>query len=188
MEYRQLWDRWIAITILSEEDRQDLVEHLHEEITSGVTALATLANAQMGKLLSDVQYGKAEEYLKSVAPVTALAALDGYFLSLMERGINPQKERLSEKNTTKGLAKVWSTGHEKDQNRSYIDKIDSVIVLMLERIFDLRVNQILSFHPDIVEQPYKITEKLHQYIGWAVYQGYVLGVIEQEVSQKGSTK
>lgn len=182
MDYRQLWDRWIALTILPEDDRQDLVEHLHEEITSGVTALATLANAQMGKLLADAKYAKEEEYLKAVAPVTALAALDGYFLSLMERGINPQKERLSENEKTSGLAKQWSAGHEKDQNRSIIDKIDPVVTLMLERIYDLRVNQILSFQPEIVEQPYKLTEKLHQYIGWAVYQGYVLGALEQSLT------
>ena len=177
-----MWDRWIALTILSEEDRQDLVENLHEEITSGVTALATLANAQMGKMLNEAKYEKAEDYLRAVAPVTALAALDGYFLSLMERGINPQKERLAEKKLTVGLAKRWSQGHEKDQNRSYIDKIDPIIALLLERIYELPVNQILSFHPEIVEQPYKINEKLHQYIGWAVYQGYVLGVLEKEAT------
>ncbi len=182
MDYKKFWDRWISLTLLSEEDRHALIEHLHEEVTSGITALAALANAQMGKLIADAEYGKSEEYLKAVAPVTALAALDGYFLALMERDINPDTENLATRTTTKGLGKRWSDGHSTDQNRSYIDRIDPVVVLMLERIYDLRVNQILSFHPEIVEEPYKLTEKLHQYIGWAVYQGYVLGVLEHELN------
>lgn len=181
MDYKQLWDRWVALTLLSEEDRAEMIEQLHEEVTSGVTALATLANAQMGKLLADAKYPKAEEYLKALAPVSALAALDGYLLSLMEHGINPQKANLSKKSTTKGLGQRWSVGHKKDQNRSYIDKIDPMIQLMLERIYDLRVNQSLSFHPEIVELPYSVTEKLHQYLGWSVYQGYVIGRMEAEV-------
>lgn len=182
MDYKQLWDRWVALTLLSEEDRTDMVERLHEEVTSGVTALATLANAQVAKILADVKYEKADEYLKAIAPVTALAALDGYFLSLMEHGVNPQTAALSSVSATKGLGERWNRGHKKDQNKSYITAIDPILVLMLERIYDLRVNQTLSFHPEIVNLAYKITEKIHQYLGWAVYQGYVIGVMERELS------
>ena len=100
----------------------------------------------------------------------------------MERGVNPQKANLAAIAATKELGKRWSEGHKKDQNKSYINAIDPIIVLMLERIYDLRVNQTLSFHPEIVELPYKVTEKIHQYLGWAVYQGYVIGVMEDELS------
>jgi len=182
MDYKQLWDRWVTLTLITEEDRADMIEHLHEEVTSGITALATLANAQVSELLEEAKYSKAGAYLQAIAPISALAALDGYFLSLMERGVNPQKVQLFKTESTKGLGERWSKGHKKDQNRSYIDGIDPVIVLMLERIYDLRVNQALSFHPDIVELPYKVTEKIHQYLGWAVYQGYVIGVMEDELS------
>ena len=182
MDYKQLWDRWVTLTLLSEEDRTEMVDHMHEEVTSGVTALATLANAQVANILTQATYDKADEYLKAIAPVSALAALDGYFLSLMERGINPQKADLATRVTTKGVGERWNRGHKKDQNKSYITNIDPVIVLMLERIYDLRVNQTLSFHPEIVELPYKVTEKIHQYLGWVVYQGYVIGVMEDELS------
>lgn len=183
-DYKQLWDRWVALTVLPEKERADMIEHLHEEVTSGVTALATLANAQVGKILVDAKYEKTEEYLKAMAPVTALAALDGYLLSLMEHEVNPMTNDLATREATNGLGEHWSKGHKKDQNRVYIDKIDPMITLMLERMYDLRVNQTLSFCPDIVELPYKITEKLHQYIGWSVYQGYVLGIMEAELWQK----
>lgn len=177
-DYKQLWDRWVGLTLLSEDDRAEMVEKLHEEVTSGVTALATLANGQMANVLEEAGYKDAEAYLKAVAPVTALGALDGYLLSLMERGVNPEKMDLKDRPSTAGLGERWMAGQKKDQNRSYIDNIDPVVTLMLERIYDLRVNQVLSFHESIVELPYKVTEKLHQYIGWCVYQGYVLGVLE----------
>lgn len=180
MDYKQLWDRWVALTILSEADRKDLIEHLHEEVMNGVTVLASLANTQVAKILKDASYGKADAYLQAIAPVTALSALDGYFLSLMVSGINPQTANLSGNPKTKNLGQRWTLGHKKDQNKSYIDNIDPMITLMLERIYDLRVNQALSFHPEIVDLPYKITEKIHQYFGWAVYQGYVIGVMEHQ--------
>ncbi|MCL4200205.1 hypothetical protein KJZ67_02590 [Patescibacteria group bacterium] len=183
MDYKQLWDRWVSLTLLTEEDRAEMIERLHEEVTSGITALATLGVAQMEKVLAEQAYGKKDEYLKAVAPVVALSALDGYFLSLMERGIHPQKADLAKQESTKAVGETWSRGHQKDQNKSYVEKIDPVVILMLERIYDLRVNQTLSFHPEIVELPYKVTEKLHQYIGWAVYQGYVIGEMENELSR-----
>jgi hypothetical protein len=179
MDYAKLWDRWVALTVISEDDRKDLIERLHGDVTSTVTVLATLAHEQIAKILTDAKYAKAEEYSLAVAPVLALGALDGYFLSLMERSVDPLTHDLAARIETVGIGEKWSKGHQKDQNRSYIDKIDSVISLMLEKIYLLRVNQTLAFHPEIVELPYKVTEKLHQYIGWCVYQGYVLGVLEQ---------
>lgn len=184
MDYKQLFDRWVALTVLPEHDRKALVERMHEEVTSGVAALGALAAAEVSTCLEDAKYDKREEYLKSVVPILALAAFDGYLLSLMERRINPQEADLRGRDTTKGLGERWSRGYEKDQNGPYLHKTDPIIGLILNKIYELRVNQVLSFHPEIVELPYRVTEKLHQYIGWCVHQGYVLGTMEQELCRK----
>lgn len=168
----------MALTTLGEEDRKALVERIHEEVTVGVQALAGIAAQEMEKLLSESNYADKEKYLKMGAPVLALAAFDGYLLSLMERGVNPETAKLTENEETKGLGERWSKGYEKDQNVSLIQQIDPIIGLLLARMHELRVNQMLSFQPDIIELPYKTTEKLHQYFGWAVYQGYVMGALE----------
>lgn len=180
MDYKALFERWVALTTMAEDDRKTLVERIHEEVTVGVQALAGVAAQEIDKVLSDATYDKKEAYLKLAAPVLALAAFDGYLLSLMERGINPQTASLVENEQTKGLGERWSKGYEKDQNASMIQKIDPIIGLFLNRMHELRVNQMLSFHPEIIDLPYKTTEKLNQYFGWAVYQGYVMGALESE--------
>lgn len=182
MDYKQLFDRWVALTVLSEDERKRLVGTLHEEVRNGVEVLAVLAADEVKKILDNAQYAQREEYLKTLAPVLALAALDGYLLSLMERGINPETAVLSTKETTRGLGERWSRAYERDQNTSYLDNIDPIIALLLGRISDLRVNQLLALHSGIVELPYKVTEKIHQYVGWSVHQGYVLGVMEQDLA------
>lgn len=181
-DYKQLWDRWVALTVLSEEDRKSLVGRLHEEVISGVQALAALACSEMGRVLDGATYDKRDAYLEAVAPVAALGALDGYLMSLIERGINPQTIDLSTNEKTKGLGERWSAVYGKDQSRSYLDRIDPIVGLLLNKMYELRVNQALSFDPHIVELPYKVTEKLHQYLGWCVHQGYVLGMMEADHS------
>lgn len=179
MDYKQLFDRWVLLTTLPEEDRKALVERIHTEVTTSVQAFAGLAAVEIDKTLADASYEKKDQYVKTVAPVLALAAFDGYLLSLMERGINPQTIDLAGVEKTSGLGERWSAGYGKDQNITTLKAIDPIIVLLLAKMQEVRVNQMLSFYPEIIELPYKVTEKLHQYIGWAVNQGYVLGVMEQ---------
>ncbi len=183
MDYKQLFERWVTLTTLPEDDRKALVGRIHEEVTSGVQALAGLALAEVKKQLEDAKFGKADEYLKTMAPVLALSAFDGYLLSLMERGVNPEKEDLTGRESTKGLGEKWSEGYGKDQNAPYLEMTDPIVGLILAKMYELRVNQLLSFHPEIVELPYKVTEKVHQYVGWAVHQGYIMGVMETELAR-----
>ncbi len=181
MNYAQIFDRWISLSTLSEADRASLMDHLHGEIKSGTQTLAMLASNEMGLIVNEVQYDSRDAYLKAVLPVMSLASLDGYLLFLIEKGINPDTANLVGNKKTDGVGKLWSTGYEKDQHKAYMDAIDPIIRLMLNKIYELRVNQALSFHPEIVELPYKVTEKLHQYIGWCVHQGYILGCLEHGI-------
>jgi len=178
-DYKQLFDRWVILTTLPENDRKALVERMHEEVTTGVQALSGLAIAEVNKVLEEARYEKRETYIKTMAPILALSAFDGYLLSLMEKGVNPQTTDLAKNEKTKGLGERWSRAYQKDQNISILQDIDPIIGLILGKMYEVRVNQMLSFYPDIIELPYKTTEKLHQYIGWAVHQGYVFGVMEQ---------
>ena len=181
MNYTELFDRWVSLTTLSEEDRKKLIDRLHESLVTSVQALAGLASSEMGHILDEAKFEKRDEYLKTAAPIAALGALDGYLLSLMVSGINPETADLSKNEKAKGIADAWGKSYEKDQNMSYLNKVDPIIGLFLGKITELRVNQALSMYPTIVDLPYKTTEKLHQYIGWAVHQGYVLSLMEQEL-------
>ncbi len=181
MNYTQLFERWVALTTLSEDDRKQLIDRLHESVVTSVQALAGLASSEMAHILDEAKFEKRDEYLKTAAPIMALGALDGYLLSLMVSGINPETADLSKNDAVKGIADIWGKSYEKDQNMSYLNKVDPIIGLFLGKITELRINQALAMYPTIVDLPYKTTEKLHQYIGWSVHQGFVLGAIEEEL-------
>lgn len=180
MDYKQLFDRWAMLTTLPESDRKALVERMHEEVTTSVQAFAGLAAVEIDRVLKDTSFEKRESYIKTAAPVLALAAFDGYLLSLMEHGLNPQTVDLATRGSTKGLGDRWSEGYKTNQHITILEKIDPIIGLILGKMHEVRANQMLSFFPEVVDLPYKVTEKLNQYIGWAVHQGYVLGVMEQQ--------
>lgn len=181
MNYTELFERWVTMTTLPEDDRKKLIDRLHESVVTTVQALAGLAASEMGRILDEAKFEKRDEYIQVVTPVIALGTLDGYIFSLMVSGVNPETADLSKQEKTKVLADTWGKSYEKDQNISYLNKVDPIVGLFLGKISELRVNQALSFYPTIVDLPYKTTEKLHQYIGWSVHQGYVLGAIEGEL-------
>lgn len=182
MDYQNFWERWLALTTLSEVDRKRLISRLHEEVRSGAEVLGALAASQMGQLLDHAHFAGKAAYLTAVTPVVTLAALDGYLLSLIIQGKNPEKMDLVDEMNTAQLGKMWSDHYEKDQNKSYLDKMDSIITMMLSKIYELRVNQALSLYPEIIKLPYQVTEKLHDSIAWATFQGYILGVMESELT------
>lgn len=182
MNYTQLFDRWVTLTTLSENDRADLLQNLHEEVVSGTQTLGALSCSEMGRVLDEAKYEDRNVYLEAVAPVVAMAALDGYLLSKIVQGINPLTEQLSTRASTTTLGNRWSSQFQKDQSKSYIDKIDPIVGMILHKITDLRINQAVSFHTKIIDLPYTIVEHVHQYIGWCVHQGYVLGEVEQELT------
>lgn len=187
MDYKQLFDRWVALTILSEDERRNLMSTLHHEITGGAEVLAALAASEVGNVLDEAIYQERAAYLDTLAPILALAVLDGYLIFLMEQGMSPETAGLAASETTDGLAEYWSKKYKLDQNISYLDKADPVINLILTKLSDLRMNQSLALYPAIVDLPYKVVEKVHQYIGWAVSQGYVLGIMEQELRTQSQT-
>ncbi len=177
-DYLEIWNRFNVLMVLPDEDRKTLVENLHEETRAGIEMLASLAASEMAELLKNTEFSKKYEYLKAAGPILSFACLNGYCLYLLFQKVNPLTTNLSNRATTEKLGETWMTNYRKDQNKSYIDKIDPILSLMLGQIQEIRVNQLLALVPDVIELPYKITERLHQSIGWSVFQGFVIGVME----------
>lgn len=182
-DYISLYERWVALQVMPDEDRKTLLEHLHEEVKAGLEVLGNIAVSEMQKILQDVPFEKKDDYLKTAGTILTFSALGGYTLYLLTQNINPLEEDLKDRKQTSGLGAKWIEQFQKDQNASYRDKIDPIISLFLGKIQELRINQLLALYPEVVDLPYKIIEKLHQYIGWAAFQGFVLG--EMENTQKG---
>lgn len=182
-DYLSLWNRCVALSVLPDEDRKTLVGNLHPEARAGIEMLGSAAAAEMWEIIKDNGFSKKDEYLQAAGPVIIWSALGGYCLYLMTQNVNPLTTDLKGAEDTKNLGNRWTGQFQKDQNKSYIDKIDPIVAMILGKISELRVNQLLSLVPEIIDLPYKTTERLNQYIGWSVNQGFVLGVMESELSK-----
>src|SRR3989344_6443704 len=184
-DYLSLWNRMLALSVLPDEDRKALVGNLHPETRAGIEMLGSVAAAQMREILKDGAFDKKDDYLKAAGPVLIWSALNGYCLYLMTQNVNPLTTDLKGREDTKNLGNRWIGQFQRDQNRSYIEKIDPIVSMLLGKISELRVNQLLALVPQVIDLPYKTTERLNQHIGWAVYQGFVLGVMESEEKNHG---
>lgn len=177
MDYLELWNRWVALTTLSEKDRSTMIGKLSGGVTEAVQTLTVLTVAEMKNQLEKSHYKELDKYLETAAPIVNLAVLDGYLLSLIVQGKNPMKTDIEKNMPQDNISDRWSVEYEKDECKEYLDQIDPIVSLFLQKIQELRVNQILVIYPEIVQQPYETTERLNQYIGWAIRQGYVLGLV-----------
>lgn len=179
MDYLTLWDRWIALSALPEKDRSTLMDKLSKNVTKATQTLAILSAAEIKQQFEKIAYKEWNTYLEIVTPLLMLGALDGYLLSLMAKGENPMTNNTKSEKSSDNLSDSWAALYQKDQCKSYVEQIDPIVSLLLQKIQELRVNQILALYPEIIKLPYEVTERLNQYVGWSVQQGYVLGLIEK---------
>lgn len=180
--YLNIWERWEGLMQLTREDQKEVFDHLHKEVQAGISILAGVALEEMKLVLKDVGYSKKDAFLDSAETILVFSLFSGYSFFLLTQKINPLKNDLSGRKSVENLGHRWMEQFEKDQNQKYLAKIDPIYGLMLTRMYELRVNQLLAMHPEIVDYAYQIVEGLNQYVGWAVRQGYILGMIEQELA------
>lgn len=178
-DYLSLWDRWLAFSTLPEEDGKTLLQNLHEEVRAGTEMLGVFGGTQIDEILTDVSFDQKKEYLEAAAPILSFAALHGYCLFLMSRGVNPVTANLKNRPGTAQLGVVWMEGYKKDQHAAILQSIDPILFLILGAVADVRINQLLAVEPRVVDLRYKVTERIHQTVRWAACQGFVLGVLEE---------
>lgn len=183
VNYRDIWERYSGVSLLSDEDAKEYLSRLHEELKAGLEMMGSIAGAEVEVLLKDVSLEKKEEFLKAAATVFTFTALAGYTLYLVQHGINPLGVDLKDRQETKDLGARWMEGYKKDQHQPLIASIDPVVKLMLDAIVDIRTNQLLALRPDMIELAYKTAARIVQYIGWSVHEGYILGLLEARFGQ-----
>lgn len=178
IDYLSIWERWLGLSALPKDDGIVLIERLHEETRAGIEMISKLAVDQMAQILEPVQFAKKDIYLQQAGSVVPIAVIHAYCLFLISRDINPLMVNLPERGETEKLGGRWIEGYRLDGNATMIEKIDPMLAFMVGKIAEIRINQLLGFVPEVVYLPYKITEKLHQYVTWATFQGFILGMLE----------
>lgn len=64
-----------------------------------------------------------------------------------------------------------------------IKRIDPMFQLMLDKIAEIRIEQLIALSPELIKWPYQSIVAIQQHISWCVYQGYLLGEFEQNLSE-----
>ncbi|MBI4066207.1 hypothetical protein HY411_00675 [Candidatus Gottesmanbacteria bacterium] len=183
VNYSDIWERYSAVSLLSEEDAKEYLVRLHEELKAGLELMGSVAGSEVVEILKDVSVEKKDALLQTIATILTYTALAGYTLYLVEHGVNPLGVDLKDRETTKGLGSRWMEGYKKDQHQTVEKAIDPIIKLMLDNIRDIRTNQLLALRPDIIDLPYKTSERVFQYLGWAAHEGYILAVLESQLGK-----
>lgn len=178
-----IWDRWLAFASLPKDDVATLVNSLHQEVRAGCDVIGKVACEEMEKILKKgTSFAEKDPYLRYTSLITVGAGYSGYFISLLVQNINPTTSNLKTRLATEQLGSAWAEGYEKNEHKNIIEKLDPMVHYILRQASDIKIDQQLALCPSVVNLPYRITERLNEYIKWCVYQGYVLGDLEQSLS------
>ncbi|MEK7532859.1 MAG: hypothetical protein AAB542_00310 [Patescibacteria group bacterium] len=177
--YQELWLRWGGLAILDNEQSNDLLNHLHAEVKAGCELIGKTATEQVTSGSSSIF----EKILPHIYSTTVSSVYGGYFLFLLVHKINPETDNLKDRNSTTQLGELWVQAFDKKELDKKIKSIDPVIQLMLDKIAEMRLEQLIALTPEIIKWKYQSVVTIQQHISWCVYQGYLLGEFEQNLAE-----
>jgi hypothetical protein len=177
-DYQLLFLRIMAMIQLKHEDRKEVIGKLHTELKSGIITVGGIAIEQIQMMFKEEKTPFPDNFEKISEPIIMSSVTDGYLMNHVISGIDPTEKKLTDNKETEQLGNKWIASYEKDQHASYIATIDPIISLMITTVYELRSNQLISEFPGLIDLPYKLTEKLNQYLRWSIVMGYVLGMME----------
>lgn len=180
--HNDLWNRWLALASLPKEDVATLINSLHQEVRAGCELIGKAAHEEMKKIVRDTSFTEKDAYLNYASTINVGAAYSGYLIFLIVNTIDPTSTSLKARSSTERLGSVWVEGYEKDEHKTIIETMNPWTLHILRQATDIKIDQQLALCPSVVNQPYRITERLNEYIKWSVYQGYVLGYLEKSLS------
>jgi len=176
-EVTSVYNRWSALAELSPQDLQKIFDQLPVQIKAATDVLTKIGVEDADEILNRTEISDKEHYLESIGAVVAGSAFFGYALFLLSKNINPESADFN------GLVgddfeQKWTEHFEKNECEELIQKIDPLFLLILNKSTELFINRLLALYPNSVDLPYKITERIHQHINWALHQGFVLGTMQ----------
>lgn len=178
-----LLTRVLGIVQMSPSDRKTILAELHPEVKSGLIAIGGMALEGIYKQFSENRTPLPEQFERKCEPTVVSAAGDGYLTFLAEQQVDPLATPLREVKATEGLGETFLVSQERDRLSSYLQQIDPETGLILTAVYELRSNQIIAEFPRLIELPYRVIESMNQHLRWVVYTGFVVGIIEKELTR-----
>lgn len=183
-DYKSTLVRWITLGQLSDKDRKEILDNLHPEIKKGFDIITKLAIEELEKQTDNKEFSnKAKDTIETLF---AFSVFGGYMLFLIENHIDPAKETLSTRESTKSLGTEWMMHYEVDQGNKLLSSVDPIISQMMQTGTGGWMNQLFLRFPECMDYTYKTVSNVEKFINWSAHQGYLFGILEQQL--KSSSK
>ena len=178
-DYQTRWIKWEALLSTDVKERKELLDDLNIEVKKGFDVIVRIASEE---LISQSDK-KLEEYKEDLEKNLAILAFSGYLFYLVQSGTDPKVANLVARTTTAELGTVWMESFEKDKGISYVEQIDPVFSLLLDSRKQSCIDSLMNEKGQLADFSYKIIHMIELYFLWAAQQGYIFGIIENELSQ-----
>ena len=179
-DYKSVWIKWVAMMQLELKSRREMLALLHTEVTKGFDVITKIAAEEIEGNISDKENLKT--FMDAVEEYIAFSVYGGYMFFLITHSIDPQAINLLAQESTNGLGGEWVRNYDADMNKSLLEKIDPILSLIMEKETQEKMNRILVEFRDLAELKYKDMNIIETFINWSAHQGYILGMLENELS------
>ncbi len=177
-DYQALWIKWEAILSSDIKEQKDLLDSLNIEVKKGFDVIVRIASEE---LIAQTDK-KLESYKEDLEKNLAILAFSGYLLYLVQSSTDPKESNLVAKTSTSELGTTWMESFEKDKGIRYVEQIDPVFSLLLDSRKQSCIDSLMNEKKDLAQLPYQLIHMIELYFLWTAQQGYIFGIIEQELS------
>ena len=181
-DYTVIFTDWMKLLDKDVASRKKFIDSLHFETQKGFDVVVRIATEELHSQVSDTQL--LEKISKELEFSLSVCVLSGYMLFLVDSGIDPLKDNLIARTETNELGNRWIADYEKDEGKSLLLKVDPILSMFLEKTQQGETNRLFVVHPEIIESSYKHIGKIQTFFNWAAHQGFIVGVLEQELFNK----
>jgi len=179
-DYLSILIKWTALNESNILAQKELLNDLNIEITKGFDVITRITNEEV-----DSQTGERfKNHANNMENVIAQLIFAGYKLFLIQGNIDPKEKNLIAETSTNVLGNVWMENFEKDQSKSLFEKIDPILSLMMEREVRNKLTAILQSDNTSDSTTYKVSFIIENLLVWAINQGYILGIIEHDLTNR----
>ncbi len=180
MDYNSIWIKWVAMMQLDLKSRREMLASLHTEVTKGFDVVTKIAVEEIEGNISN--QANLKIYMEAIEEYIAFSVYGGYMLFLITHNIDPQVMNLLAQESTNKLGSKWVKNYEIDMNKSLLEKIDPMFSLIMEKGTQEKMNMLLVEFEDLADLKYKEMNIIETFINWAAHQGYILGILENELA------
>jgi len=179
-DYKSVWIKWAAMMQLDLKSRRELLALLHTEVTKGFDVITKIAAEEIEGNISDKD--NLRTFMDAVEEYIAFSVYGGYMFFLITHSIDPQTMNLLAQESTNGLGSEWVKNYDADMNKSLLEKIDPILSLIMEKETQEKMNRLFVEFKDLAELKYKDMNLIEAFISWSAHQGFILGMLENDLS------